>query len=44
VIIDDFKSADDYLIYRDHPSHRGLIGTVAGPIIAARMTVQHELA
>ena len=43
VIVADFDSAEDYVIYRDHPSHRTLINTVTGPIIAARTAVQHEL-
>jgi len=43
VIVADFDSADYYAIYRDHPSHRTLIDTVTGPIIAVRAAVQHEL-
>ena len=43
VIVVDFDSADDYLLYRDHPHHRALVRDVTSPIIESRSVVQHEL-
>ncbi len=37
VIVADADTADDYVIYRDHPYHRTLIETITRPIIAARV-------
>ncbi|WP_084965165.1 Dabb family protein [Thermoactinospora rubra] len=42
-IVADFDSVDDYLVYRDHPTHQDVIARHIKPILAARAAVQHEL-
>lgn len=43
VVVGDFASDDDYLVYRDHPVHRQLITELLAPLIAARSAVQVRL-
>ena len=43
VVVGDFASVDDYLVYRDHPDHQALIRDLVRPILAERATVQYEL-
>jgi len=40
VVVADFDSRDDYLVYRDHPDHRELIANHVTPIVANRMAAQ----
>ncbi|WP_061300011.1 Dabb family protein [Herbidospora cretacea] len=42
-IVADFDSADDYVVYRDHPVHLKLIDDVIKPILAGRAAVQFPL-
>jgi hypothetical protein len=42
VVVADFDSQYDYLVYRDHPVHQKLIDDHIRPITAARAAVQHE--
>jgi hypothetical protein len=42
-IVAEFDSADDYRIYRDHPSHRQVIETLIRPILESRMAVQYHV-
>ncbi|MFI6603166.1 Dabb family protein [Nonomuraea sp. NPDC050536] len=42
-VVADFDSADDYLVYRDHPLHRAVIAEHITPIAATRAAVQFEL-
>ena len=44
VIVADFDTVDDYVVYRDHPVHRALIAEHIRPILAGRATVQHDIA
>jgi hypothetical protein len=43
VVVGDFATADDYVVYRDHPEHRALIRERVTPILAERASVQYEL-
>ncbi len=43
VVVGDFASADDYLVYRDHPVHQRLIADLLAPLIAERSAVQVHL-
>ncbi len=43
VVVADFDSVDDYLVYRDHPDHVALINDLIRPILAERAAVQHEI-
>ena len=42
-VVADFDSVEDYLVYRDHPVHRDIIGKYVQPIVADRAAVQYEL-
>ena len=42
-VVADFGSVEDYLVYRDHPVHRDIIGKYVQPIVADRAAVQYEL-
>ena len=42
-VVADFGSVEDYLVYRDHPVHRDIIGKYVQPIVAERAAVQYEL-
>jgi hypothetical protein len=43
VVVADFDSVDDYVAYRDHPSHQRVIAEAIRPILASRATVQYRL-
>ncbi|MCW2882474.1 MAG: hypothetical protein JWQ95_6574 [Sphaerisporangium sp.] len=42
-VVADFDSAEDYLVYRDHPVHRAVIADTIRPILANRAAVQYEI-
>ncbi|MGH9213328.1 MAG: Dabb family protein [Acidimicrobiales bacterium] len=39
-VIGDFDSAEDYLVYRNHPVHQELIRDLVEPIADARAAIQ----
>ncbi len=39
----DFDSAEDYVVYRDDPSHHEFIATYVRPIVGGRAAVQFEM-
>ncbi|WP_248964189.1 Dabb family protein [Sphaerisporangium perillae] len=41
-VVADFDSAEDYLVYRDHPVHRAVIADIIRPIVANRASVQYS--
>lgn len=43
VVVADFASVDDYLVYRDHPEHRRLIAEHITDHVAQRAAAQYEL-
>lgn len=43
VVVGDFATVDDYLVYRDHPDHQALIRDVVRPIVGERASIQIEL-
>lgn len=42
VVVGEYASADDYVVYRDHPDHKALIQKYIAPHISARAAVQYE--
>jgi len=42
-VVADFDSVEDYLVYRDHPVHRDIIGKYVTPIVDQRAAVQYEI-
>jgi len=42
VVVAEFDTTDDYLVYRDHPLHRALIADRIVPQIADRAAVQFQ--
>lgn len=42
VVIADFASAEDYVVYRDHADHQAAIATRIKPILAGRTAIQYE--
>jgi Stress responsive A/B Barrel Domain len=42
VVVADFASVDDYVVYRDHPVHRALIEEKIRPNIEERAAIQFE--
>lgn len=44
VVVGDFATVEDYLVYRDHPVHQQLIVDVIAPLIAERSAVQYRIA
>lgn len=44
VVVADFASVDDYLIYRDHPEHHTFITTNLSGRVAARAAIQYHVA
>jgi len=44
VVVGDFASVDDYLIYRDHAEHRAFIATYLSGRVAARAAIQYHVA
>jgi Stress responsive A/B Barrel Domain len=43
VVVADFGSVDDYLVYRDHPDHRALIADLVTGHVATRAAVQYVI-
>ncbi len=43
VVVADFDSAADYVVYRDHPVHRAFVRDRLVPHIARRAAVQYDL-
>lgn len=43
VVVAEFATSDDFMAYRDHPDHQALIRDLVEPIVAERVSVQHEL-
>jgi hypothetical protein len=43
VLVADFASVDDYLVYRDHPAHQQFLATYIKGFIAERAAVQYEV-
>lgn len=43
VVVADFASREDYLVYRDHPEHRRVIAELILPVITDRVAVQVAL-
>lgn len=43
VVVGDFASVDDYLVYRDHPEHRAFLAQQLTGRIAARAAVQYHV-
>lgn len=44
VVVADFASRDDYLVYRDHPDHKSVIAAVIAGRVAARSAAQYDIA
>ena len=44
VVVADFASVDDYVVYRDHPEHKKAVAEHVVPNIAERHAVQFEFA
>ena len=42
-VVADFDNVADYLVYRDHPVHREIIGKYVTPIVADRAAVQYQV-
>jgi hypothetical protein len=42
-VVADFDSVEDYLVYRDHPTHRAIITDYITPILASRAAVQYRI-
>ena len=42
VIVGDFASAEDYVVYRDHPEHQRIIAEMIKPHVATRAAVQYR--
>ena len=42
VIVADFDSADDYVVYRDHPTHAAVIADVIVGSVAERAAAQYR--
>ncbi len=43
VVVGDFDSADDYVVYRDHPVHTELIADLIAGRITDRAAVQYHI-
>lgn len=42
VIVGDYATVDDYVVYRDHPEHQRIIAELIKPHVAKRAAVQYE--
>lgn len=42
VVVGDFATVDDYLVYRDHPEHQALISRLIAGFVSDRSAVQFE--
>lgn len=43
VVVADFDSVEDYLVYCDHPAHEAAITDAIRPILATRATAQYTI-
>ena len=43
VVVADFDDIDGYIVYRDHPTHQGLITERIRPVVAERAALQYSL-
>lgn len=43
VIIGEYASVDDYVVYRDHPEHQRIIAEMIRPKVAHRAAVQYHV-
>ncbi|WP_182907682.1 Dabb family protein [Microbispora sp. H13382] len=43
-VVADFDSAEDYIVYRDHPAHQDVLKECITPILASRAAVQYHTA
>jgi Stress responsive A/B Barrel Domain len=43
VVVADFATVDDYLVYRDHPDHRAFIADLVTGHVATRAAVQYVI-
>lgn len=43
VVVADFLSQSEYLVYRDHPLHTAFIAEHLAPLIALRVAVQYRV-
>jgi hypothetical protein len=43
VVVADFATVDDYVMYRDHPTHQSVIVERIRPIVGERSAVQYEV-
>lgn len=43
VVVGDFDSVEDYVTYRDHPTHQQFIRDLIAGRLAARAAVQYQL-
>ena len=41
VIVGDYASVEDYVVYRDHPEHQRIIAEMIKPHVAERAAVQY---
>ena len=42
VVVGDFESVDDYMVYRDHPVHQEFIAELISGRVGQRAAVQYE--
>ncbi|WP_436763339.1 Dabb family protein [Streptosporangium sp. V21-05] len=42
-LVADFDSAEDFVVYRDHPLHQAAIAEYIKPIVASRAAAQFEV-
>jgi hypothetical protein len=43
VVVGDFASRDDYVVYRDHPAHQQFLSSLMAGKVAARAAAQYEI-
>jgi hypothetical protein len=41
-VVADFETAADFLVYRDHPTHKALLAERIAPHVAERASIQFE--
>jgi hypothetical protein len=41
-VVADFETTADYLVYRDHPTHKALVAERIAPHVAERASIQFE--
>lgn len=42
-VVAEFDSADDYLVYRDHPDHRAFIAAYTADFVSERAAIQFPI-